>query len=112
MLSGLFPDYRVPFLHVTFIGGFGLLAFAVATHVTAAHLELPDIRDGRSPVVAIIAAAVLTAMAGRVIADATGSYFEHLAAAGAVWITGTAIWMTRLAPHWWQEARKGHQHAR
>lgn len=112
VLSGLFPDYRVPFLHVTFVGGFGLLTFAVATHVTAAHLELPDIRDGRSPVVAIVAVAILAAMVGRVIADATGSYFEHLAAAGGVWIAGTAIWMTRLAPHWRQGARKGQQHAR
>src|SRR5262249_52741307 len=32
-LSGIRPDYRVPALHVLFIGGFSLLAFGVATHV-------------------------------------------------------------------------------
>ena len=100
ILAGVFPDYRIPALHVTFIGGFGLLAFAVATHVTAAHLDLPDLRDGRSPVVAIVALAILTAMVGRVIADATDTYFEHLAAAGGVWIAGTTVWLARLAPHW------------
>jgi hypothetical protein len=30
--SGLLPDHRVLALHILFIGGFSLLAFAVATH--------------------------------------------------------------------------------
>jgi uncharacterized protein involved in response to NO len=100
VLAGLVPDYRVPALHVTFIGGFGLLAFAVATHVTAAHLELESIRDGRSRLVAIVAGASLVAMLGRVTADATRTYFEHLAASGAIWIVGSAIWLGTLAPRW------------
>jgi uncharacterized protein involved in response to NO len=100
ILAGLVPDYRIPALHVTFIGGFALLAFAVATHVTASHLTLPAVRDGRSPLVAVTAGAILVALAGRVIADATTTYFEHLAAAAAVWIVGTAIWLARLAPAW------------
>jgi uncharacterized protein involved in response to NO len=98
--AGLAPDYRVPALHVTFIGGFALLAFAVATHVTAAHLELPRLRDGRPPVVAALALALLLATATRVAADATGSYFEHLAVAGALWILGTGLWVARLLPAW------------
>ena len=100
VLAGLLPDYRVPALHVTFVGGFGLLALAVATHVTAAHLELVGLRDGRSPLVAVVAVASLVAMVGRVTADATDTYFEHLAAAAAVWITGSAIWLVTLAPRW------------
>jgi uncharacterized protein involved in response to NO len=100
LLSGLLPDYRVPALHVTFVGGFGLLAFAVGTHVTAAHLDLVALRDGRSPLVAVIALASLVALLGRVTADATQTYFEHLAAAAAVWIAGSAIWLVTLAKHW------------
>jgi uncharacterized protein involved in response to NO len=100
ILAGLLPDFRVAALHVTFMGGFGLLAFAVGTHVTASHLEMPDVRDGRAPVVATVASAVLVAMAGRVIADGTATYFEHLASAAAVWIAGTAIWVGRLGPAW------------
>jgi uncharacterized protein involved in response to NO len=99
-LSGVFPDYRVPALHVTFIGGFGLLAFSVATHVTASHLELPEIRDGRSRLVAILAGAILVAMVGRVTADATHTYFEHLAVAGMIWIAGTGCWLAALVPRW------------
>jgi len=100
VLAGLMPDYRVPALHVTFVGGFGLLAFAVATHVTAAHLELVALRDGRSPLVAVVAVASLVALVGRVTADATNTYFEHLAAAAAVWVTGSAIWLVTLVPRW------------
>jgi uncharacterized protein involved in response to NO len=100
VLAGLLPSYRVPALHVTFVGGFGLLAFAVATHVTAAHLELVALRDGRSPIVAVIAVASLVALLGRVTADATQTYFEHLAAAAAVWIAGSAVWLVTLAPRW------------
>ena len=101
VLAGLVPDYRVPALHVTFIGGFGLLALSVGTHVTASHCEgLPALRDGRSTFVRVIAGSVLLVAAGRVIADATGSYFEHLAAAATLWIAATAVWLVRLSPAW------------
>lgn len=98
--SGLVPDYRVPVLHVTFIGGFAVLAFGVATHVTASHLELPVLRDGRSPVTAILAVAMVLALGARVVADATQTYFGHLGAAAAVWMVGSAVWMVALLPAW------------
>jgi uncharacterized protein involved in response to NO len=101
IVAGLIPDYRVPGLHVTFIGGFGLLALAVGTHVTASHCEgLQEIRNGRATIVRVIAAGVIVAAIGRLTADATATYFEHLAAAGAVWIAATALWAARLLPAW------------
>jgi hypothetical protein len=99
--AGLLPDFRVAAMHVTFIGGFGLLAIAVATHVTASHCEgLPGLRDGHAPIVRVLAVGVLIALAGRITADATATYFEHLAAAAAVWIAVTAAWTARLMPAW------------
>ncbi len=101
IVAGLLPDYRVPALHVTFIGGFGLLAIAVATHVTASHCQgVPALRDGRATILRVVAGGVLLAALGRVTADATATYFEHLAAAGAVWIAATALWSARLLPAW------------
>ena len=47
--AGIWPDYRVPALHVLFIGGFSLLAFGVATHVALSHLKLEHERE-RSPI--------------------------------------------------------------
>jgi uncharacterized protein involved in response to NO len=101
IVAGLLPDYRVPGLHLTFIGGFGLLALAVGTHVTASHCEgLSDVRDGRSTLMRVVAVGVLLAATGRVTADATATYFEHLAASGVVWIAATALWGARLWPAW------------
>jgi uncharacterized protein involved in response to NO len=101
ILAGLAPDFRVPALHVTFIGGFGLLALSVGTHVTASHCEgLPVLRDGRSTFVRVVASAVLLVAGGRVVADLTATYFQHLAVAAALWIAATAVWLARLAPAW------------
>lgn len=98
--SGLAPDYRVPALHVTFIGGFALLAFCVATHVTASHLDLPALRDGRSPVIGTLAVALLLALGARFIADWSQTYFAHLGAAAVAWIAGTLVWAAALLPAW------------
>lgn len=105
LVAGLLPDYRVPALHLTFIGGFGLLALSVGTHVTASHCGgLATVRDGRSRFVRAVAAGVLVALAGRLTADATATYFEHLAAAALVWILATGLWVARFAPAWLDRA--------
>lgn len=101
IVAGLLPDYRVPALHVGFIGGFGLLAISVATHVTASHCDgLPEIRDGRSTIVRVVAGGVLLTALGRLTADATATYFEHLASSALLWIAATALWAARLLPAW------------
>jgi uncharacterized protein involved in response to NO len=91
--SGLFPDYRVPALHVLFIGGFGLMAFGVATHVVLAHLDLQKLALGRPPAIVATAAAIILAMLARVAADWSNSYFDHLAWAAFMWIAGTLVWL-------------------
>jgi uncharacterized protein involved in response to NO len=96
--SALWPDYRVPALHVLFIGGFGLMAFGVATHVALGHLNMERIGLGRPPAVAALGAAFLAAMLVRVAADASDTYFLHLGVAAAVWIVGTAVWLLYFGP--------------
>ena len=96
--AGLFPSYRVPALHVLFIGGFSLLAFGVATHVALGHLGLEEASRGHPRFVVVLAVAFLLAMLARVAADASQTYFEHLGAAAAVWIVGSAVWLAFLGP--------------
>jgi hypothetical protein len=96
--AGLFPSYRVPALHILFIGGFSLLAFGVATHVALGHLGLEEASRGRPRPVVVLAVAFLLAMLARVAADASQTYFEHLGAAAAVWIVGSAVWLAFLGP--------------
>ena len=96
--SGLAPDYRVPALHVLFIGGFSVLAFGVATHVSFGHLGLERLAEGRSAAVVAVGAGLLLALASRVAADFSHTYFDHLGWAAACWIGGSAVWLVRLGP--------------
>ncbi len=91
--SGLLPDYRVPALHVLFIGGFGLLVFAVATHVSLSHLDLQDLASGRPTAVVILAISFGLALAARLAADFSHSYFDHLGWAAGCWLFGSAVWL-------------------
>jgi uncharacterized protein involved in response to NO len=97
-LSGIWPDYRVPALHVLFIGGFSLLAFGVATHVALSHLDLEHEREGSPVAIQIMGAGIILAMLGRFAADWSASYFEHLGAAAAAWLIGSAAWLVFLGP--------------
>lgn len=96
--AGLWPDYRVPALHVLFIGGFSLLAFGVATHVALGHLGLEHLARGRPRAVAVLGAAFVVAMMTRVAADMSHTYFAHLGWAAAAWLAGSAAWLVFLGP--------------
>lgn len=95
-LSGLWPDYRVPALHILFIGGFSLLVFGVATHVALAHLGLEALALGRPPAVMALGVAFGVALLARVAADWSDSYFAHLGWAAAAWLAGSAAWLAFL----------------
>ena len=97
-LSAVWPDLRVAALHVLFIGGFGLMAFSVATHVSLAHLGLETLALGRPPAVVVLAAGFLAALVARLAADVSETYFEHLAWAAGIWIAASAVWLAFLGP--------------
>jgi len=97
-VSALWPDYRVPALHIVFIGGFGLMAFAVATHVAVSHLDLGDLAVGRPWPVVVLGASFALALAARLFADASESYFAHLGWAAGCWMVGSALWLVFFAP--------------
>lgn len=98
LLSALWPDFRVPALHVTFIGGFGLMAFGVATHVSLSHLGMERQALGRPWPVVVLAAAFALTLVTRLAADLSDAYFEHLGWAAAFWLAGSALWLAWLAP--------------
>jgi uncharacterized protein involved in response to NO len=96
--AGIWPDYRVPALHVLFIGGFSLLAFGVATHVALSHLNLEREREGSPIAIKILGGGMILALLGRIAADWSATYFEHLGAASAAWLVGSAVWLLFLGP--------------
>jgi uncharacterized protein involved in response to NO len=93
VLAALFPDYRVPALHVVFIGGFGLMAYGVASHVVLSHLGFEAEALGRPWAVVAAGTGLLLALCARLAADFSHTYFDHLAWAAGLWIAGTALWL-------------------
>jgi uncharacterized protein involved in response to NO len=96
--SALWPDYRIPFLHILFIGGFGLMAFGVATHVALSHLDMQRWSSGRPAAIIVMAIAFGLALALRLSADASENYFRQLGWASALWIFGSGVWLISLGP--------------
>ncbi len=92
------PDLRIAFLHVLFIGGFSLMGFGVATHVSLSHLDLDALALGRPAAVVFLGVTMLLAMLARLGADFTHSYFEHLGYASAFWLAGSGVWLAFLGP--------------
>jgi uncharacterized protein involved in response to NO len=109
VVSALWPSYRVPALHILFIGGFSLMAFGVATHVTLSHLGLDELASGRPRALIVLGVSFLLALCARLAADASDTYFDHLGWAAALWIAGSAVWLAFLGP-WllgWRSWRSG-----
>lgn len=100
LLAGLLPAHRVPFLHVTFIGGFSLLCFAVATHVIASHSGALQIVSGRPWQVWLFGGLFLLAMGTRVTADflAGDAYWLHVGGAAGLWLLALVAWAAWIMP--------------
>jgi uncharacterized protein involved in response to NO len=96
--SAAWPDYRVPALHLLFIGGFSMLAFGVATHVALSHMDMEREREGSPLAVRILGLGIILAMMARFTADWSATYFAHLGAAAAAWLVGSAAWIVYLGP--------------
>lgn len=93
-----FPLYRIAMLHVLFVGGFGLMTFAVGCHVILAHGGFPHLVGGSPWQVATFALLTLLALATRVSADFVTSYFLHLGIAAGIWLVALVVWVAFLVP--------------
>lgn len=96
--AGLWPDYRVPALHMTFIGGFSLLALSVGAHVALSHGGLERLRDQTPWPVMVWSLGIVLALLARLAADWSETYFAHLASAAVMWIGGSLVWLLFLTP--------------
>jgi uncharacterized protein involved in response to NO len=96
--AGIFPNARVAMLHITFLGGFALMTFAMGAMVVMSHSG--DARRLMLPLPAFrfIAAGVAAALLARVTADARFErYFEWLALASVGWGVAAIAWIKLVA---------------
>ncbi|MDP7038776.1 MAG: NnrS family protein [Myxococcota bacterium] len=99
IMAGLFPEYRKGMLHLTFITGFSLFAFAVSIQVVFGHGgRLKDlVRIGRLAMV--MAFCLAAAMLMRLLVDLEpANFFFWLGAGSALFLLGTLIWIGLAGP--------------
>lgn len=92
LAAAALPRYAIAGLHLTFIGGYGLLTLAIATRVVVSHGRHPLADEGRLAsrwALGLLAGALVL----RLAAEAAGSGFLHaLAASAALWIAAWIAW--------------------
>jgi hypothetical protein len=93
LAAGARPAYRIPFLHLTFIGGFSLLVFAVSFHVVFLHTGRDALASRWPKPVATVGALTVAAALARASAERFPlHYFEALALASSLWLLGALVW--------------------
>jgi uncharacterized protein involved in response to NO len=103
LLAAAFPAHRVAAMHVAYVGGFGLLAFCVAAHVTLGHGGCEREQNGRPWPVIACGALFVAAAALRAVATAwIELYTTWLLAAASVWLVAAVVWSAFLLPKMWR----------
>ena len=93
------PAYRVPLLHLTFVGGLSLLVFAVGAHVTFLHTGRDTLARRRPWPIALVAILTVAATVVRASAERVAAhYVQMLGLAAMLWLTAAAIWAIYLGP--------------
>ncbi len=86
-------------LHVTFIGGFGLLALAVSSQVILGHGGYSKLQTGRPWPLAAMAALLLPALLARMLVDLDApSVLQWLSWGALFFLTATGCWAAYLLP--------------
>ncbi|HEX5037863.1 MAG TPA: NnrS family protein [bacterium] len=88
------PSYDVHARHLAYVGGFGLMTFAVATRVTLAHGSHDLVLEKTSRLLKAAVGLILLAAATRSIARLLPetAYWNHLLFAAWSWTLGLAAW--------------------
>ena len=95
----LTPTYGVHGLHLSFIGGFGLMTFMIAARVTLAHGGYPAGLEVRLRVFPWVAGFVLLAAVTRAAAFVDSkAYVHHLGYAAIAWVGASLFWLRSFGP--------------
>lgn len=104
-LAALFPAQPRAGLHVTFIGGFALLAMAVGAHVIVGHAGRDALKDGRPWPLVASGTLLLAAMIPRALLDFDPPrFFLWLGTAAAMFLAATLLWLVFALPLVWPPA--------
>jgi len=92
-LAGWQPPLAMHWMHLTYVGGFGLMTFMVASRVTLAHGSFDLGFEARCKSVYWIGGLILVAAVTRAAAPLIENrYLSHLQYAAALWVLGVLLW--------------------
>lgn len=99
LVAAAFPTVFRVGLHLTFLGGFSLLALAVSTQVVLGHGGRSDLMFGKPAAVAAIAILLLAAVAPRALMELDPQrYFLWMGVASFLFLSAVAAWAAFLVP--------------
>ncbi len=99
LMAAVFPEQFKAGLHVTFLGGFALLALAVSTQVTLGHGGYAAMLQGRPWQVGVIGFFTVLTMVPRALMEFDRArFFEWMAVAAVLFLAATITWAAFLIP--------------
>lgn len=96
-LKVLIPAFGIHLIHLTYIGGFGMMTFTVASRVIISHGGYDMSFEKKSLTPLVVAALLLVSALIRVAAPYF-DYLEMLKWASAFWICGALVWSYVFIP--------------
>jgi uncharacterized protein involved in response to NO len=95
----LLPAYRSGLLHVSLIGGFAIITFAVATWVVFGHSGHKTVLSGRNRWFLIAVGLMLFAMLTRISGDFWPKIMiSHYTYGALLWVSGALLWAWHVLP--------------
>ncbi len=93
IFSGVFPALQQAGIHITFIGGFALLCFAVAAQVTLGHGGHEDLKNGRPLPLIAFALLLGAALVSRTMMVVWPEhYFMNLHLSAQIFASALGVW--------------------
>lgn len=102
LFAAVFPGRPSTGLHLTFIGGFGLLTLAVSAQVSLGHGGMGALLAKYPLRLALVVIAMLAAVAARVSMDLDATrYVLWMGTAAALFLAATLAWLSLVARALW-----------
>ncbi|MBI3999485.1 MAG: NnrS family protein [Candidatus Omnitrophica bacterium] len=107
-MIAFFPAHEKGLLHFTFIGGFSLMTFAIATMVVLSHGGESAALRRPLPVLWMVLAGVIFTLGFRIAAGFYPNlFFPYLGIAASVWILTGISWLCFITPRIFRVAFEG-----
>lgn len=95
----LFPAYEMTMLHITFIGGFGLLTMLIGSRVITGHCDVQDLWLKSSWQLSTLGVLILLATVARLGAGLnTATYTAFLMSGVGLWLVAMVLWGVIFVP--------------